>query len=213
MKTGSISKAWIFVGILGLGLATACGDGGGDGDAGSGASSQGGGSGGEASGGGTGTGTSTGVGGGGTCNPSPWSDDAACQTCLGDNCCFALNACEAGSECIALNDCLAACAGDILCSEQCVVMHEGGVNAVDALANCNTDSCQGCASVPPTTYDACAMILAQYPGGPYNDCVADHCCSQLVACDADPSCDVASTLVGDAAPSSLMTCIIDSCLP
>lgn len=147
----------------------------------------------------------------GTCNPVPWTEDATCQACLETNCCFALNACEAGSDCIALKTCVEDCAGSITCAEGCVAMHEGGVNAVDALAACNSDSCEACAAVPSTTYDVCTDTLAQYPGAPYNDCVEANCCDELSECANDSACDLMATLYGDAGPSSLLTCINDHC--
>lgn len=147
----------------------------------------------------------------GTCNAAPWTEDTSCQTCLESSCCFALNACEAGSECIALKTCLDDCAGNIPCAASCASMHEDGVNAVDALGACNSDSCESCAAVPPTSYDACTSILAEYPTAPYNDCVEANCCDELVTCANDSTCDLAGTLYGDAGQSTLLTCITDHC--
>jgi hypothetical protein len=149
----------------------------------------------------------------GTCDATPWTEDASCQACLEESCCFALNACEPGSECLALDACLDGCAGDILCAEDCVAMHEGGVNAIDAVAACNEDTCDACADVPPTTYDACATVLSQYPNAPDPTCVQDNCCDELVACENDAACDVQGALFGDSAPSPLLTCIVDHCSP
>lgn len=161
--------------------------------------------------GGAGSGAGVGSGGAGTCNSSPWTEDTTCNTCLEGNCCFALNACEAGSPCIALKDCVEQCAGDLACGATCVDTHEAGIDAVDALAACNTDSCQGCASVPPTTFDACAATLAEHQNSPNAACAEANCCDEVAECVADPSCHVGEALSGDAAPSSLLTCIYDHC--
>lgn len=194
---------------VGVGVA-ACDTAGGDGGSDAAGGSAGGGDG--AGGGGPGGGVSTSNGMMGTCDSGPWTDDAACEECLETSCCFALNACEVGSDCIAFEACSAACAGDTGCELACATMHESGVVAVQALAACNSDSCGDCATLPRTEF-SCAGVLAEHQGAPFAACAETECCSEVIACDADASCDVAEALSGDCASSVLCDCIFDKCTP
>jgi hypothetical protein len=146
----------------------------------------------------------------GTCTSEPWTDDATCESCLESNCCFALNACQAGSDCLAFKDCADACGIDLGCASACTDMHETGVAAIEALAACNGDSCEGCATLPQTDF-SCGGILRPYQGLEHAACAEASCCDEVVACPSDPDCDLEAALTRDCASGTLCQCVVNNC--
>jgi hypothetical protein len=92
------------------------------------------------------------AGDGGSCTLAFSIGEAACDSCMGTNCCDAVNGCATNAECSALNSCYDACvstdsgsadAGGELtaCFDACDTAHPNGTATFDAINNCLQTNC------------------------------------------------------------------------
>ncbi|WP_437781201.1 hypothetical protein [Sorangium sp. So ce1097] len=173
-------------GGAGTGAAGAAGGGaGGDGTGGAGGDGAGGaggdGTGGAGGGGAASAATSGGGAGGGPAYACASLGDP-CTTCLSLRCQESYCACQQSPECAALANCLLICdAGDRICEQTCLTVHDEGISERFLEGGCASDLCNvQCPSRAPLS--ACETCLFAQCAAAMNACIADMSCRALRSC-------------------------------
>lgn len=69
------------------------------------------------------------------------SQNAACETCMENECCSEASACGNSATCLDYWDCAVACNGDAGCRDECDALYPSGAAPYEALRDCLLDNC------------------------------------------------------------------------